>query len=223
VADCGLDLKRLDGLEAEEDRLLADFLRQVRPPLADWQHDLEAHLRARTTQAARYPHMGQQATLLGADISTNMRDGSGATFVWLYDAEEIRSLSDVLQGSGWGRLVKENPAYPNTTAQWWYLWTPPEDGTYWFWVIATYSGFRAVRANDKWYNRKYAKAHFYYDVDVHQYFWHGPDYQTVMDKRGSNITDAGEVSGSIHWLFGHRLKGGDEVTVKVTATLDVYS
>jgi hypothetical protein len=218
----GFDLKHLDHLEATEDRLRHAFLQQVRPPLAERPLALEAHLQDRFAQAMLYHHVGDTPTLLGADLSAPGTADGEPTYVWLYDAEKIKDLTSISEGSGSGCFVRENPDFPDPTAKWWYTWTPPEDGLYSFWVVAPYSGFCIIRANDKWYNCKYAKAHAFVEVNVHQYFWLGRHEQTIIDKRGSNIQDTSLVSGSVHFLFNEPLKGGDEMVVRITVTLDTY-
>lgn len=223
LARAGLDLGELDELETREEELLHRFLESVRPDLEGRRRDRDGELRSRAEEATLFSGYGHRATLLGADVITNLHDGEDASVVWLHDADQVRDLSDESTGSGWGCLVRENPAYPDAAAQWWYQWVPPADGSWWFWIVAAYSGFRVVRANDSWHNCKYAKAFFYYDVDVHQYAWRGPDHRTIIDRRGGNIDDAGEVSGAVHWTFPHRVKAGDQVTIKITATLDVYA
>jgi hypothetical protein len=220
---CGLNQDELDKLEAEEDRLGKAFLKQVRPPLLDRPLALESHLQDRFAQSALFQHAGSAPTLLGADISGPASADGEPTYVWLYDAEKVNDLTSTSEGSGWGCFLKENPDYPDPNAKWWYTWTPPEDGLYSFWVIAAYSGFFIIRANDKWYNCKYAKAHAFVDVNVHQYFWRGRHERTIIDRRGSNIQDTSLVSGSVHFMFNESLNGGDEMKIRVTVTLDTYA
>jgi hypothetical protein len=220
---CGIDQKELDQLEATEDRLQEAFLQQVRPPLVERQQVLEAHLQDRFARSALYQYAGSAPTLLGADLSRPASADGEPTYVWLYDAEKIKDLTSTMENSGWGCFLKENPDYPDPNAKWWYTWTPPEDGLYSFWVIAAYSGFFIIRANDKWYNCKYAKAHAFVDVNVHQYFWRGRHERTIVDRRGSNIQDSSLVSGSVHFLFNESLNGGDEMKIRITITLDTYA
>jgi len=223
LAQAGLDVKHLDDLEAEEDKRLAEFLQIVRPPLISPPRNFENHLQARTAQATLHQHVGQAATLLGADVCRDHRADGEPTFVWLYDDDNVKDVLDKLKGSGWGCFVKENPDYPNSTATWWYMWTPPEDGLYAFWAIVPYSGFYVIRANDSWYNCKYAKAHAFADLDIHQYFWRESRRRSLVDKRGSNIDATSLASGSVHFNFTEPLNAGDEITVRVTVTLDVYA
>jgi hypothetical protein len=222
LRESGLDLENLEKLDTQEERLLDRFLQEVRPPLASRPRVQEAHLQALATQAAVLPYMGQHATLLGADLATNLRHDAEPVFVWLYGAGDVK-LANTMTGSGWGCFVSENPDYPDAMTVWWYVWTPPQDGAYRFWVVAPYSGFRVIRANDSWYNCKYAKAYAFYEVDVYQFFWRGADLQTMIDRRGSNINEAGPVSGSLHWNFSHPLGSNHPVIIEIRLTLDVYA
>jgi hypothetical protein len=203
LVQSGIELEQLERLDAEQ--------------------DIEGHLQERFANGPRYRHMGEAPTLLGADLATYANAADEPTFVWLYEAGSI-DLDTNQQGGEWSCLfLEENPDYVDPTADWWYTWTPPEDGVYSFWAIAPYSGFYIIRANDAWYNCKYAKAHAFVEVDVHQYFWRGPDRRTIVDKRGSNIQETGLASGALQWFFNEPLNADDEVTVRVTTTLDVFA
>lgn len=223
LQDGGLQFGALDKLETRENQLRNRFVKKVRPPLADAPLTDEQRIRDRWFQSRINQPALQAATLVGADTFSFANGEGEPTTVWFDDTEKIDNLKNSMSGSGWGCFVKENPNYPDEMVTWWYLWVPPAEGSYWFWVVSAYAGFYIVKANDGYFNCKYAKAHAFTEVDVYQYFWHGQETRTIIDKRDDNINEAGRVSGSVHFNFSRSLGAGDVMAVKVTTTLDVYA
>lgn len=219
LQECGLDLQRLDQAEKQEEQLLDQFLQQTRPPLLKRPRKQEAPIRTQQAKKQLVSEMGQPLTLAGTDVVTNLRTGSEPTFT----PQIARNIKNTMSGSGWGCGVKENPNYPDTMAYWWYTYTPSQSRVHNFWVSTPYAGFYVIRANDRWYNCKYSKTYAFYEVDVYQFSWRGADRRTVVDRRSGNINETGRLEGALYWSFTHPLEGGAPVTVRITATLDVYA
>ena len=213
----GLDLRRLDTMDAEKERLLNRFLEQARPELLTPSPRQKGHRQAQEVRARVAQHIGQQATLLGTDLIT----GSPSELEPAFTTQVARDLKAIQSGSGWGCGTVENPNYPDPTVYWWYMWTPSQSGAHQFWVSAPYSGFYIARADDSWYNCKYIKVYAFYEVDVYQFYWRGADRRPVVDQRGANINRTGQVAGSLQWSFSHPLESGAPVWVQIRATLDV--
>lgn len=219
LQDCGVERQRLDRLEAQEQEQLNRYLDGIRPGL------VESPPRPRRAESDEAPHaallaeLGPTLTPVKSDVLTQLRSTSEAEFTTL----SRRDLKASMSGSGWGCWVEENPAYPDTMAYWWYSYTPSTTRSYNFWVSAPYAGFYVIRADDSWYNCKYAKSYAFYEVDVYQHYWRGADRRTVIDRRDDNINQSGQVAGAIYWFFSQPLLANIPVTVRVTATLDVYA
>lgn len=106
----------------------------------------------------------------------------------------------------------------------WYYWFKPRV-TKWYNVVPriVYSGFYIVKANDKWYNCKYARADVDIGVNVHQYNWKGWSRWNVLHVAGKNISVNRRFDTTRRVNYAVLLRANDWALIRVQTCLDVYA
>ncbi|MEW5801372.1 MAG: hypothetical protein AB1847_04625 [bacterium] len=227
LAESGIEIGKLDGMEDARKLRLDEFLHRVRPRFVDMAPRFDIHLREKTARLAFSSSLGSsQASLLGADLLASdmeflakIEGEIGNPSVWLYDANQLKDLMSVAKGSGWGWGAYGHVPYANQ-AIWWYSWVPPETGTYWIYAGMYYHGFYILYADDNWYTSKNAEVHAFTDIEAHQYYWHGKKEIRIIDRGNDNISESSNLSGSSIWSFNEHFGAGDTVLFKVRFALD---
>ena len=106
----------------------------------------------------------------------------------------------------------------------WNYWFKPRV-TKWYNVVPriAYSGFYIVRANDRWYNCKYARADVDIGVNVHQYNWKGWTRWNVLHVADDNISVNRRFDDVRRVNYSALLRRNDWTLIRVQTCLDVYA
>lgn len=86
-----------------------------------------------------------------------------------------------------------------------------------------FRGFYIVKANDKWYNSKYAKVIASTWVNVHQYNWKGWNHVDVLNVADDNINVNKRFDADRYMYNSYLLGGGDWAYIRCTIGLYAYA
>lgn len=125
------------------------------------------------------------------------------------------------RGGGWGCIGGR--ASIGRSVDWWYYFRPKTTKYYAIQPRVTYNGFYIVRANDKSYNCKYAKATIDMSVNVHQYNWKGWSSWNVLTVADDNISVNRRFDNTRRVNYSALLGKNDLATIRVRSSLYAYA
>jgi len=104
------------------------------------------------------------------------------------------------------------------------MFVPDQTGSWWLDIYAEAHGFYVLRADDRWYNCKNARASVGVSVDVNQYgYWHGEQQTQLLDREDDNISLYELLDLPIGLAHSTPLRAGDPVCVALTLTIDAFA
>lgn len=147
--------------------------------------------------------------------------GSDGSIYWQGANPNQINLSDYANGSGSG-LFGTGAASFTVYMDWWFTYIAPQNRNYGHTIWVPFHGFYIVRADDGFWDSKYAKARIDLSAVGYQYNWKATGSTNVIDIRGDNINVNDRLDG---WrtMYYADLLGADRAYLRVTASFYVYA
>ncbi len=125
------------------------------------------------------------------------------------------------RGAGWGCVGGR--ASKQVCVDWYYWFKPKTTKFYGIIPKIDYRGFYLVKANDKWYNCKYARVKIDIGVNVHQYNWKGWSSWNIHNVGDDNISVNRRFDTIRAVNYSALLNANDWALIRVRTCLDVYA
>jgi hypothetical protein len=222
MQQAGLDLVSLQDAEARDLAEAQKFIESVRPGLilaggeakvAKMTSDEEV---ASSLETALLPDGYAALTPIGVtEISSD-----SLTQVWL-GSGSCQNYYVKAWGGGWGCTGGVGSIERHLT--WYFRYTPPTNKFYAIKPYVNFNGFYITKANDKWYNCKYARSRVQMKVNAYQYNWKGEQVWTVLDSSDDNINVNRRFDTTRTVNYTALLARGDSVLIQVRVGLYAYA
>lgn len=126
-----------------------------------------------------------------------------------------RGAGSGIAGSGVGRI--------QSWIDFGFWFRPPTSRFYSIRPCFRLRGYYIVKANDKWYNSKYARVKITTWVNVYQYNWKGWNSETILNVGDDNINVNKRFDVDRHMYTSYLLGGGDWAYIRCTIGLYAYA
>jgi hypothetical protein len=176
LRSAGIDLKKVESEQEEDARELKSYLEQKRPPLIS-RPKQASHVQIPPVRA------GQVVPVYGVFLPPPAPPDPSDVPPTNTSQIKIKSVQDGT-GSGWAYPPGAPPKHADVV----YVFTPQQDASYTFTATLAFSGFYILKADDSWYNRKFATVSCNVWLDAFQYIDRGSKpFPDVLNKEGDNI------------------------------------
>ena len=217
----GLNVEQLELQERKDAEATEKWIAEVTPALVmgDEQQLVLQQLAEEREMSLDQSLAGEDMELL-APVGFTISDSDTMAMDWMPNTK-IWNAYAWARGAGWGCIGGR--ARRRVCVDWWYSFRP--QWTKWYNAVSRvyYNGYYVVKANDKWYNCKYARA----DVDIlmnaYQYNWKGQSKWNVLHVAGSNISVHRRFDAVRRTNYPVLLRKKDRAWIKVRTCLDVYA
>ncbi len=179
-------------------------------------------------QLAEEREMSLDQSLAGEDVEiltpeeVTVSDSDTLTMDWIPPSNKVcRNVYVSICGDGWGCVG--GIASRRICVDWWYVFKPRWNKIYTIVPRVTYNGYYRVRANDKWYNCKYARAKIDLGVNVYQFNWKGWYWWNVLNVEDSNISVHRRIDTAKRVNYAAFLRRNDRTWIRVRTCLYVYA
>lgn len=225
LEDLGLDLKKLEELDKAEDKKLEAFLARVRPKFIEREVDLEQRQRDRVVRTHFYNTLQAiQPACIGADLLASeaslLKDVTGASGpgnpgLWLNNPNDVKDIKVSHNGHWTTSACGAAVGGAHKSHIWHYPYTPDHSGVHWILASLPYHGFYVLNSNDTFWLCKFAEVEVSAYIEIHQYFSHGKQKQTIFSRKRANANEADLVAGAAVWDFDVHLVAGDSATISI--------
>ncbi len=229
LTDAGFNIKKIEQEEEEDEKTFLKQLVENRDKLINRKHtqsfDLqEKNLYAQILKESKgnlLNHYGTCIMAPDAKFIDHIEGERGNPWIFPADPSRIDLWTSGHIG-GW-RCLQAYGAPSPPTANMWFHYVPDRTGRWDFSAIAAFHGFYILRANDSWYNCRYAWVKLTATVSVYQYSWQAPRTYELLYKRESN-NDYIKFFDSTQWMdTSAYLRAGDDAWILLTVTVDAMS
>lgn len=218
----GLNLSVLQAEEARDLTEAQQWVEEVRPALilAGGEAEVAKRMSADEMAAARELSLTPKDSSVLTPVGVTEMSSESLTQAWL-GSGGCQNYWVKAWGAGWGCVGGVGSIERHIT--WYFRYTPPSTRFYAIIPYVQFNGFYITRANDKWYNCKYARGRAQIKVNAHQYNWKGEQVWTVLDSRGDNISVNRRFDTTRRVNYSALLGGGDSVLIMVRVGLYAYA
>jgi hypothetical protein len=217
----GLNVEQLELQERKDAEATEKWIAEVTPALM---MGGEQQLVLQQLAEEREKELDQSLILDEGEILTpvelTVSDSDTLTMDWISNNRCYNAYAWA-SGAGWGCIGGR--ARRRICVNWWYRFKPQV--TKWYGIVPriAYTGFYIVRANDKWYNCKYARADVDVGVNAHQYNWKGESRWNVLHVADDNISVNRRFDTVRRVNYSALLRRNDWAWIRVQTCLDVYA
>lgn len=217
----GLNVEQLELQERKDAEETENWIAEITPALMmpDERKLVLQQLDEENEMSLDQSLMGEDAEIL-APVGFTISDSDTLTMDWIKNKICWNAYAWA-KGGGWGCVGGRSSR--RVCVDWWYRFIPSR--TKWYGAVPriAYSGFYIVKANDKWYNCKYAKAKIDIGVNVHQYNWKDWSWWNVLNVADDNISVNRRFDTSRRVNYPVLLRAKDRAWIRVRTCLYVYA
>ena len=217
----GLNVEQLELQERKDAEATEKWIAEVTPALVMGD---EKQLVLQQLDQEREISMDKSLISEGAEILApvgfTISDSDTLTMDWIQNKVCWNAYAWA-KGGGWGCVGGR--ASRQVCVDWWYRFIPKQ--TKWYGAVPriVYSGFYIVKANDKWYNCKYAQAKIDIGVNAHQYNWKGWSWWNVLNVADDNISVNRRFDTTRRVNYPVLLRAKDTAWIRARTCLYVYA
>lgn len=218
----GLNVEQLELQERKDAEATEKWLAEVTPALVMGGGEQQLVMQQLTEEreaSLDQSLMGEDVEIL-SPVAVTVSDSDTLTMDWV-GSTTCQKKYVWARGGGWG--CTGGRASIGRSVDWWYAFRPRTTKFYAIQPRVTYNGFYIVKANDKWYNCKYAKATIDIKVNVHQYNWKGESKWNVLNVADGNISVNRRFDTTRRVNYSALLGRNDLVWVRVRTSLYAYA
>ncbi len=217
----GLNVEQLELQERKDAEATEKWIAEVTPALVmgDEQQLVLQQLDEEREMSLDQSLVGEDVEIL-TPVAVTISDSDTLTMD-LVGKERCQNKSVWARGGGWGCIGGR--ASIGRSLDWWYSFRPRKTKFYAIQPTVVYNGFYIVKANDKWYNCKYAKAKIDIKVNVYQYNWKGWSSWNVLNVADDNISVNRRFDTARRVNYAALLRKYDRTWVRVRTSLYVYA
>ncbi|MBC2724428.1 MAG: hypothetical protein HGJ97_17505 [Desulfosporosinus sp.] len=217
----GLNVEQLELQERKDAEATEKWIAEVTPALVmgDEKQLVLQQIDEESEMSMDQSLMGEDVEIL-APVGFTISDSDTLTMDWIQN-KKCWDAYAWAKGGGWGCIGGR--ASRRVCVDWWYSFKPKS--TKWYGAVPriAYSGFYIVKANDKWYNCKYAKAKIDIGVNAHQYNWKGWSWWNVLNVADDNISVNRRFDTTRRVNYPVLLRANDRAWIRARTCLYVYA
>lgn len=155
------------------------------------------------------------------DLNDRLIDASAVESQAVVSGGGCKNLYNWASGGGWG--CTGGVGSINSYAEFGFWFKPPTNRFYSVRPYFQFRGYYIVKANDKWYNCKYARVLVSAQTNCYQYNWKGWNNVNVLNVRGSNINVNKRFDANRYTYNSYLLAGGDWAYIRARVRLYAYA
>lgn len=155
------------------------------------------------------------------DLNDRLIDASAVESQAVVSGGGCKNLWNWAKGGGWG--CTGGVGSINSYAEFGFWFKPPTNRFYSIRPYFQFRGYYIVKANDKWYNCKYARVLVSAQTNCYQYNWKGWNNVNVLNVRGSNINVNKRFDANRYTYNSYLLAGGDWAYIRARVRLYAYA
>ncbi len=160
------------------------------------------------------------ATFSDNDIQDLLTDASPIEAQTTIGGGSCKNYWNKAWGGGWG--CTGGVGSINSYVEWGFWFRPSVTRFYSVRPFFQFRGYYIVKANDKWYNCKFARAIVSAQTNCHQYNWKGWNSVDVMNEGGGNINVNKRFDANRYTYNSYLLAGGDWAYIRPRVKLYAY-
>ena len=161
------------------------------------------------------------ATFSDDDVQDRLTDASAIEAQLKVGGGCCKNYYNWAKGGGWG--CTGGVGKINSYAECGFWFRPPTSRFYSIRPLFIFHGYYIVRANDKWYNCKFARVVVSAQTNCYQYNWKGWNSVDVLNVGGGNINVNRRFDDSRYTYNSYLLGGGDWAYVRARIKLYAYA
>jgi hypothetical protein len=217
----GLNVEQLELQERKDAEATEKWIAEVTPALVmggEKQLALQQLDEEREMSMDQYL-ISEDAEII-APVGFTISDSDTLTMDWIQNKKCWNAYAWA-KGGGWGCVGGR--ASRRVCVDWYYSFIPKL--TKWYGAVPriAYSGFYIVKANDKWYNCKYAQAAIDIGVNAQQYNWKGWSWWNILNVASGNISVNRRFDTTRRVNYPVLLRAKDRAWIRVRTCLYVYA
>ncbi len=217
----GLNVEQLELQESKDAEATEKWIAEVTPALmmGDERRLVLQQLDEENEMSLDQSLMDEDVEIL-APVGFTISDSDTLTMDWIHN-KKCWDAYAWAKGGGWG--CTGGSASRRVCVDWWYSFRPKS--TRWYGAVPriAYSGFFIVKANDKWYNCKYAQAKLDIGVNAYQYNWKGWSWWNVLNVADDNISVNRRFDTIRRVNYPVLLRANDRAWIRARTCLYVYA
>ena len=217
----GLNVEQLELQESKDAEATEKWIAEVTPALVmgDEQQLILQQLAEEREMSLDQSLAGEDMEIL-APVGFTVSDSDTMTMDWVH-SPRVWDAYAWARGAGWGCVGGR--AGRRVCVDWWYSFRPR--WTKWYNAVSRvyYNGYYIVKASDKRYNCKYARADVDLLMNVYQFNWKGWSRWNALHVAGSNISVHRRFDAVRRANYPVLLRRRDRAWIRVRTCLDVYA